>query len=367
MLNEVIHLNNFDTIIRYISTGLIKWEYSHEKNKTYYPMPEVLQKGINMLAAACIEMDKEYPNNQKEAIEFFSRPIASWGILEENNSKFTNYDVLIECGQLTDICYEYAMANNDIEDELSQKEILKVMEICKIDDDQEGYVNFRRKIIKDNILAKDKVISWSNNSFNSTAAQFYKDFFEDIPPYAVKDGDVYRCKYCGWTIEWDKHNNPRCQNNFCRKYTNNFRNIEKLIEKPGRLWRLKRGCMRYIAKPGKYELELESKLLKLGLKVEMWPEFDKYDLKIIFEDGEIWAIDVKDYSSPEVLVDSLGAFPEKPYYDKAFYIVPQYRHQFNPGFERVFNDRYKYKKENLELLMERNFLKRVKDKLKEEQ
>ena len=112
-----------------------------------------------------------------------------------------------------------------------------------------------------------------------------------------------------------------------------------------------------------YELELEKKLITMGLKVEMWPEFDKYDLKVVFPTGLVWAIDVKDYSNPNLLVKSLKPFPEKPYYDEAFYIIPQYRYRFNRNYEKVFRDNYPHERDKLQLLMERNFITKVNTQL----
>jgi len=69
------------------------------------------------------------------------------------------------------------------------------------------------------------------------------------------------------------------------------------------LW-LKRGLRRFIAAPGRAELRLAESLEKLGksrLKVELWPNFDSYDLRIVFNDGEAWAVDVKDWADPFLL------------------------------------------------------------------
>lgn len=355
-------MHSTQTVVSFIASGLIKWQHNYEKNNSYYPMPEELKRGINMLAAIWTEDSKDYPKDNHEIIKFLSNPISSWGL--DKGYGFEADEALLQYGELTDLCYELAVDNKNIEEELTQKVILDVMNTCRAEEDQQGYVNFRKKIIENPILKKEELINWANDIASSSAADLLKEFYEDIPIYAVnRDGAVYKCSYCGWTVEWDKDGNGRCHNSLCHQYTNNFRKIKKLKEEPKKLVRLKRGCMRYLAKPGKYELILKEKLLKLGLKVELWPNFDLYDLKVIFPDGEIWAVDMKDYSNPDLLVARLGSFPEEAYYNKAFYVIPQYRYSFNPTFERVFENTYKYKKENLQLFMENNFLKQVKEKL----
>jgi hypothetical protein len=71
---------------------------------------------------------------------------------------------------------------------------------------------------------------------------------------------------------------------------------------PNDCLKLTRGLERFWFYPGRAEIRLLEKLLKLGLEVELYPECDRYDLRVIFPDREVWAIDLKDYSNPYLLV-----------------------------------------------------------------
>jgi len=50
--------------------------------------------------------------------------------------------------------------------------------------------------------------------------------------------------------------------------------------------------------PGFHELHLHNEAIRLGWKVDLWPEHDRYDLHISNASGTSYAVDVKDYDSP---------------------------------------------------------------------
>lgn len=346
--------------IKYIATGLIKLKNNQEKNKTLYPFPPELIRGLNMLSAEYINKGMDYPRNISEAIELFNTPLSQWGILE---NWFDEDDVLIEDGITTELCNEFFVSGQNIEDEITQKELVEVMKICKLEEDEESYVHFRRSIIEYPLAKERDILKISNEFINRDISAKYKNSYENIPPYAIKDNRVYKCGYCGWTIEWDEDGNPSCISSICREETNNFRKIIPLENNPKELVRLRPGMMAYISKPGMYELQLEKKLEKMGLKVDMWPKFDAYDLRLTFPDNEVWAVDVKDWRNPYLLVASLKEFPYETEYSKAFYVIPQYRYRHHGDYRDVFKTKYNYPRKNVFMEMEKSFLKKVKNNL----
>lgn len=88
--------------------------------------------------------------------------------------------------------------------------------------------------------------------------------------------------------------------------------------------RLRRGVMKYISVPGKLELEIYDYCSKQKVQSELWPEMDRYDLRITFSDGEIWAVDAKTIRRPQFLKENIirdDGFP-KGEYQKGFYVIP---------------------------------------------
>ncbi|MEU6190845.1 hypothetical protein [Nocardia sp. NPDC047038] len=95
----------------------------------------------------------------------------------------------------------------------------------------------------------------------------------------------------------------------------------------------------FIAAPGRAELRLEQDLSALGVKVELWPRYDTYDLRIEFPDGHVWAVDVKDWSNPVQLAKQLGPIPSDPPWHRAFYIPSREAVAETPGYLKTLRER----------------------------
>lgn len=70
-------------------------------------------------------------------------------------------------------------------------------------------------------------------------------------------------------------------------------------------WRLRHGVMRYMCLPGQLELKIQKIAEKCGCGAELWPDRDKYDVKITLPDGQVWAIDAKTHRNPYMLKRAL--------------------------------------------------------------
>ena len=345
-------------ILSYLATGLIEWHNQLTNTKKAYPYPDNIRIGLDKLAAYSIKKRLTFPTDINDAIKLFHQPLKNWPILE--NSIFEEDACLLSYGQLTDICYELNNTNKDIECEFTQQLILKVMEKCKEQGKQEDYVKFRERIISNVIMEKDKIMSLAIND-QSCIAPLIREAYEEIPPSAYYQKQVYLCDQCGWILEWRK-GIAYCD---CGTVTDNSQlNKIEILQQPSQKWRLKRGLQRYIARPGRHELELAHKLSKKGLEVRLWPNFDTYDLKIIFPDGEIWAVDVKDWSNPYLLAQKLTLIKEEPAWHHAFYVIPQYRKKLCPDYKKILTNSISKREINFGIEMEKDFLKSINSKLK---
>lgn len=348
-------------ILSFIATGLVKWKETIKVQA--YPYPDELRIGLNKLAAFAIERGTAYPGDIREALHLFATPINTW---EPFIKELLNEDeALIENGVLTDTCYEYAMQTNDIEAELTQKKILDVMEKCKEEEKPNDYVTFRRKIIENPYMKKRDIISWSINKGNCCASEYLKDMYEEIPSSSIHNGKCFICSNCGWIVEW-RNGMAFCDSHTCREVTNNFEKITPLEGNPEEYMRLKRGVLRFISRPGIHELLLEKKLKKLGIKVEMWPNYDAYDLRLTFPDYDNWAVDVKDWGNPYLLAKKAGKIPEDPQWSKAYFVIPQYRRKKCSDYREIFKKNYSGT-ENAGVEFEDGFMRKVKNKLIKEE
>lgn len=102
------------------------------------------------------------------------------------------------------------------------------------------------------------------------------------------------------------------------------------------LYQLNRPLRMFITGPGLAETDLESELIRRGLRPTMWPNFDAYDLRITLPRGRVWAVDVKDRANPALLGRSALPLRDDPPYDEGFLVVPQYRFDEREDYGRVF-------------------------------
>ncbi|WP_214104479.1 restriction endonuclease-related protein [Acrocarpospora catenulata] len=70
------------------------------------------------------------------------------------------------------------------------------------------------------------------------------------------------------------------------------------------------GVWRFIVVPGSSELRIYKQLQRLGARVDLWPDFDSYDLYVTAGDHE-FTVDVKEYRSTHRLISDLKAKPPR--------------------------------------------------------
>ena len=130
---------------------------------------------------------------------------------------------------------------------------------------------------------------------------------------------------------------------------------------------MNRGIRRFVVEPGRAELDLAEKMKRIGTKVDLWPAFDTYDLRVEFPTARIiWAIDVKDWENPYLLarfIDAKGAFPEVPSWDSAFYVFPEHRSRMRPRYAAAFAGAWHGRRERVSYAMERVILQMAKKEL----
>jgi hypothetical protein len=122
--------------------------------------------------------------------------------------------------------------------------------------------------------------------------------------------------------------------------------------------------------PGLAEIRLEQRLLKLKLKVDLWPDFDSYDLRIEFPDGKAWAVDVKDWASPFLLALHIKNIPLNPPVERGYFVFPDER-SWQADYVRAFRNTCNSRKSTgkvtiggrIQAKFERQFLIDVKKRL----
>lgn len=245
----------------------------------------------------------------------------------------------------SDECEEYASEYSfSLEIDNNQSYIPRLMEeIQKFDSPHSTYTEFRRFIAENPFPSEFDIARLLDKKPEITRVkEFLDEAYQDVPP---QSNSMPLCKICGGYLDCSAKKIEGC----CEP-------LDCKVDKapiPDTVI-----CL---IRPSLIELRLEKKIKEMGLEVELWPELDKADLKIIFPDGKFWAIDAKDWGSATKLARELNqdTIPNIGQY-KSFFVVPDYRLD-KPKYQAIFKSKYTG---NIPLISESYLIKYIKQELK---
>lgn len=187
--------------------------------------------------------------------------------------------------------------------------------------------------------------------------------YQEAPISHLKDGYFHCCSIGNLLLRMNK-GNLICENERCRS-NGNYQSGRTIYKSEGAQW-LRCEIRRFWHAPGLAELRLARRLQKLGVEVELWPNFDSYDLRVMFPDGETWAVDVKDWGSPFRLAHTVTPIPPEPPWMQAYFVFPDERRKQRSDYKRAFkNHLLKPLDKRTKPMFEREFITQVKQKLKQ--
>lgn len=316
-----------------IAKGMIEKEQLLQAEPTRYPYSKTLRHGINMFLAArhwagC-EFSEQYADEASFLAHFITRPIFEWfnewnpEVIDQLNLQeepFYAYGPFAfqRSGNIytpSSDCYEFLETqDNDLLDGTDEHFLYTQMKLLN----QEAYCRIRRYIIENPIITlEDRRAMSLDLSDNQAARDAFQFAYEEITE------DSFRCPHCGWTMIPGKYGYI-CHSTHCTDTVPELTDKMKLDITSDTLYRLKKGVMRYFAAPGKLELEIVAFCEKKNIRWVLWPQMDRYDVEILFSDGEIWEIDAKAYRNPIALrtkIQNDNGFPDGEY-ARGYVVVP---------------------------------------------
>lgn len=302
------------------------------------PYPDAWQRGLNILAAECILQGQAPPQHTMAVLDWCRRPARTWGLRFSVDAGRMLEDPLFGDDQPTDFCRELAQTirSTDVELELTEQMMLRVRNAAEARREPHAYVAVRQYLIEHPVVTDDTLyVATFDPAMRDFGSDVY-DMYERVPASVVADGAILLCGHCGWTLE-QRRGRLQCDSDRCRVLTANFTRNTGSFPITGDLseiLRARRAIRRYVIAPGTYELALAGRMRVLGATVELWPGYDAYDLRIIFPDGEVWAVDVKDWRYPRLLAPRLRAIPDAGSlrWDRAVYAIPDDRVLDTPNY-----------------------------------
>jgi hypothetical protein len=216
----------------------------------------------------------------------------------------------------------------------------QVFNICRGASNPQAYADFRRLLIEKPVMTALELLQCCQLQPSlEILRELLPQAYENAPMEFMVKGNFFCCPVCGGLQQPDyEQTRFSCENGRCRRVATNG-GQGKVIAAQEQIYWLKRGQRTFIAHPGLAELRLEKRLINLGIEVEMWPEYDSYDLRVKLPRKTI-AVDVKDWVNPFLLARKVQekGFPTSPAWDEAYYIFPKERKREQPDYARAFTN-----------------------------
>lgn len=335
-------------ILKIISRGL----HQAIKEKT---IPNVnLLEGLNKLGAYIFLKyglsESNIPGNYYDLISLCYKPFSEWEMI--TNKSYQKNRLLLPDGNLSDFALELIHEkDNDL--------IIEVMKKLRSDKKgQEKYI-FIRKFLIDNPSIKTK--EFQKRKYKSQFPEIFKElaqFYEKPPINCEKKGYYHICNNCNWIINFNKFGDSSCTSEKCKN------NGSSKISAMDSYLRVKRDVANFISNPGRSELDILMKINEFDVKTKLWPFFDLYDIEIKFKNNKKWSIDIKDFIDPIFLSEKINeGIPEDKKWERGFFVIPN--HRANKSYMRILRNSWKATQNNVEILSQKKFLKRLELELSE--
>lgn len=334
-----------DLLFSLLVVGLEKYA----KALTPYPYPAELQHAMNGLA---LMMGKNFPKTRRNFLALMTDPLISWWIpnggaeIDGFDSRFT----LMYGSELSDPAENYLIEGKLRGVNISELLTLKDNAIMRrfFEDMREAYQT---------ALDDDKATQVERDyaivrTFVTENAYAYPDLIRRNLPYHLKDivlemyipaaqqsarllfeDSYWHCRQCGMVSIDHERNWHGLKPDVCAVRCPGNAGWYEIPSDPNVLI-LRSGIQRRTLIPGQPEMALYRWLNEeihpeksQVVDVTLYPGVDRYDIRLLFSNDEVWAVDVKDYRLPTELGAHIAQSPE-PYnadprlrWDQAFYVV----------------------------------------------
>lgn len=347
--------------LRLIASGVVQaYQLTAQGEALSVPYPASLQRGLDRLTLARLSVGKRPPAGVPELLRWCAEPLGEWMSVRELDA---NDEVLLSDGRPTLVCEELVVRAPDVEAEIFENEMItEVMRISRAAGSEESYAAFRRFVIEHPVLSEIQFQEALLRAELSVLAAQLGECYCTPPVEYQQDGCVVTCSDCGNLLLFGSEG-YECKDIRCPRGT--APQIGRRLEMKTGVRSLVAPVQRFVAAPGRAELRLYRKLGEIGVDVELWPNFDAYDLRVRFSHGYSWAVDVKDWANPFRLARKLRPIPRDPSWDRAFIVPAKEAVAACAGYIEILRARCRDRQSDLqfEIVTERQLLDRVRQEM----
>lgn len=282
--------------LRYLATGLAEWEKREPEQRSH--IPKGLRLGMSrMYLTSLLSGDEQAPSNLPEFFDWAKKPVVQWQPAAE--IKHLSPEVtLIEDGIISDFALQWQVTGSDVEMQVQEKVLQDVLEYCRLNQLEDAYRALRKLIIERPILPYSEYCRLLSSSQLRPLRDFLLQIYVDLVEL-TSDSAYHFCPRCKYVMRRRQDGTYNCRNMTCEQLSAKLRlpSQPPIPKHEAEGWKaVTPGVHRYGTLPGIWEIQLAEALTKMGVRVTLWPEIDKFDLLVEFSKKVRWAIDVKDWS-----------------------------------------------------------------------
>lgn len=359
--NDLQPLTVDELTLHLIATGIIALSLRLEESEPVFPYPTQLQRGLDRLSVAALHRGAVPPQGVPDLLHWARKPLKTWP-LSLPSIAVSDEDTLLIGDHPSSICDAWACAHPDVEADLTERRLMQqVFDICSQSNDTTGYTAFRMLVISQPVLT---ALELQQQCIRPELVRLTEQLREIYHPVSVGwavDQNILCCALCGNVLIPLVRSGMVCENDTCQRRPVSIGRRIPIREAP--MW-LNRGVRRFITAPGRAELRLAQQLEMFGVEVELWPMLDRYDVRLTFPDGVVWAVDVKDWANPFLLARSVERMQTEPRWDEAFFVFPDERLRQRNDYLRAFRQSCSILDKKTHAVMEQMFIKMVSQRLK---
>ncbi|BBD63289.1 Fis family transcriptional regulator (plasmid) [Nostoc sp. HK-01] len=282
--------------LRYLATGLAEWEKRNPEQSLH--IPKGLRLGMSrMYLTSLLSGDEQAPSNLPEFFDWAKKPVVQWQPAAE--IKHLSPEVtLIEDGIISDFALQWQVTGFDVEMQVQEKVLQDVLEYCRLNQLEDAYRALRKLVIERPILPYSEYCRLLSSSQLRPLRDFLLQIYVDLVEL-TSDSAYHFCPRCKYVMRRRQDGTYNCRNMTCEQLSAKLRlpSQSPIPKHEAEGWKaVTPGVHRYGTLPGIWEIQLAEALTKMGVRVTLWPEIDKFDLLVEFSKKVRWAIDVKDWS-----------------------------------------------------------------------
>lgn len=375
-----------DLLFSMLVVGLEKYARADAR----YPFPAELQHAMNGLA---LMMGAHYPKTRRQFLELMNAPLSEWWIPHggEEIEGFDHRFALMYGDELSDPAEDFIIDGKlrvasiadllIVKDNSLMRRFLEqkreAYQLALNDEDAaqiEAEYAVVRAFVTENAYTDPQMIRRQlPYQLQDTVREMYVPATQQHSRLLFEDS-YWHCSQCGVVGVDHEKRRQGIKPDVCDVRCPGKADWEALADNMNLLV-LRTGIQRRTLIPGKLELNLyhwledEVRVQKPQLiEVRLYPGVDRYDIRLLFADGEAWAVDVKDYRRATELGAHIAPHPE-PYkadprlhWDRAFYVVADDRDK-GDYCKTAYSEAGLFHYETIQLLPEKKFRHEVENKI----